>query len=189
MARDDPGPVVGVLEGVERLPQLLDGLEAADPEQVLFERPNEAFGAPVALGLADEGGRRRDAEEGELALEVVGNELTAVVVTELEAMGDSIGEAAEAGAHALADRLEGLEAGAWLPATTTEVVAERRPRRAAWMPTHSAEQWSTATKIEACPSPVRVEVRSLPHIRSTRSVRIVPSCALGPCGRPTRPGA
>jgi hypothetical protein len=23
------------------------------------------------------------------------------------------------------------------------------------MPTHSAEQWSTATKIEACPSPVR----------------------------------
>jgi hypothetical protein len=29
----------------------------------------------------------------------------------------------------------------------------------------------------------------VPHIASTRSVRTVPSWALGPCGRPTRPGA
>ncbi len=39
----------------------------------------------------------------------------------------------------LAERLERLEAGAWLPATTLVVVAERRPRRAAWMPRHSVE--------------------------------------------------
>ena len=43
------------------------------------------------------------------------------------------------------------------------------------------------TKIEACPSPVMVEVRSVPHMASIRSVRMVPSWALGPCGRPTRP--
>ena len=77
---------------------------------------------------------------GELALVVVGDELTAVVVAELQAAGDALGEAAEGGTHTLAQRLERLEAGAWLPATTTEVVAERRPRRAAWMPTHSVEQ-------------------------------------------------
>ena len=41
------------------------------------------------------------------------------------------------------------------------------------------------TKIEAWPSPVMVEVRSVPHMSSTRSVRIVPSWAFGPCGRPT----
>jgi hypothetical protein len=45
------------------------------------------------------------------------------------------------------------------------------------------------TKIEAWPSPVRVEVRSVPHMVSTRSVRIVPSCAFGPCGRPSQLGA
>ena len=32
------------------------------------------------------------------------------------------------------------------------------------MPTHSAEQWSTATNTAACPSPVMVAVRSVPHI-------------------------
>ena len=32
VALDDPGPVVGVFEGVERLAQVLDGGEAANPE-------------------------------------------------------------------------------------------------------------------------------------------------------------
>jgi hypothetical protein len=78
VALEDPGPVVRVLEGVERLAQLLDGLESADPEEVFLERPDEALGAAVALGLTDEGGRGLDAEEGELALEVVGDELASV---------------------------------------------------------------------------------------------------------------
>ena len=78
VALEDPGPVVGVLEGVERLAQLLDGLEAADPEQVLLERADEALGAAVAFGLAHERRRRGDAEEGQFALEVVGDELTSV---------------------------------------------------------------------------------------------------------------
>jgi hypothetical protein len=34
VALDDPGPVVGLLERVERLAQLLDAGEAADPQQV-----------------------------------------------------------------------------------------------------------------------------------------------------------
>src|SRR5688500_18178663 len=38
----------------------------------------------------------------------------------------------------------------------------------------------------AWPSPVMTEVRSVPHMTSTRSVVIVPSWALEPCGRPAR---
>jgi hypothetical protein len=49
MALDDPGPVVGVLERVERLAQLLDGGEAADPQQVLLQRPDEALDGAVLL--------------------------------------------------------------------------------------------------------------------------------------------
>src|SRR4051812_11811656 len=60
--------------------------------------------------------------------------------------------------------------------------SKRFASREAWMPAHSAEQWSTATNTAAWPSPVSTEVRSVPHIRSTRPVVIVPSCALGPPG-------
>src|SRR3954463_9626384 len=38
----------------------------------------------------------------------------------------------------------------------------------------------------AWPSPVMTDVRSVPHMTSTRSVVIVPSWALEPCGRPAR---
>ena len=165
---------------MQALAQLLDGVEAADPQQVLFQGPDESFGTAVALGLTDEGRRALDAEEAELALIVMGDELAAMVVADLQATGDTLGESAEAGAHALTKGLERLEpARLALPATTSVVVAERRARRAAWMPRHSVEAWSTVMKIAAWPSPVRVAVRSVPHISSTRSVRIVPSWAFG----------
>ena len=57
------------------------------------------------------------------------------------------------------------------------------------MPTHSAEQWSTATNTAAWPSPVTVVVRSVPHIVSIVSGMIVPSWLRGPRGAPTRAGA
>jgi hypothetical protein len=53
---DDPSLVVGGLECEERQPQLLDGVEAADPEQILLQGPDEPLDTAVALGLADEGG-------------------------------------------------------------------------------------------------------------------------------------
>src|ERR671910_930762 len=85
MALDDPGLVVDLLEPVQRHAQLLDGVEAADPQQVLLKGPDEALDTAVALGLAHESRRALDAEEGELALVVVGDELIAVVVAELQA--------------------------------------------------------------------------------------------------------
>ncbi len=55
MAGDQP---VGIVPGgeVEQCePQLLDGLEVADPEQVLLQPADEALGDAVALRLAGEG--------------------------------------------------------------------------------------------------------------------------------------
>jgi hypothetical protein len=57
------------------------------------------------------------------------------------------------------------------------------------MPTHSAEQWSTATKTAAWPSPVIVVVRSVPHMVSIIPGMMVPSWLRGPRGAPVREGA
>ena len=110
MPLDDPGLVVGLPEGEECQAQLLDGVEAADPQQVLLQHPNEALGAAVPFRLADEGRRAFDAEEADLGLEVVADVLAAMVVAEPKAGSDALGEAAMALADGLLDRLEGLEA-------------------------------------------------------------------------------
>ena len=68
---DDPGLVVGFLEAVERQAQLLDGLETPDPEQIFLEDADEALGTAITLGLAHEGRRAFETEEGDLILEVV----------------------------------------------------------------------------------------------------------------------
>jgi len=51
--------------------QLLDGVEGLYPEQLLFQRADEAPRAAVALGFADERGARCDAEKGQLVQEVI----------------------------------------------------------------------------------------------------------------------
>src|SRR5829696_3067882 len=64
----------------------------------------------TALGLADEGGRALEAEEGDLVLEVTGQVVRAVIVAEGEALGHVLLDAAEVAQHPLAYRLERLEA-------------------------------------------------------------------------------
>jgi len=76
VAVEDPAPIVLVLERVQGPPQVLDGVEAPEPEQVLLQVANEALDAAVALGLADECRRAFEAEEVELLLEVIGDELS-----------------------------------------------------------------------------------------------------------------
>ena len=110
MSLDEPIRVVGLSEFEQREPELLDGLEDADPEQVFFERAYEALGAAVSLRCADEGGRTLDAEEAQLALERIGHVLRAVVVPYAEPARDVRGKPAETLPHALSDGLEGLEA-------------------------------------------------------------------------------
>lgn len=56
-ASDQPRRVERVLEGEERLAQLLDRVEDLRPQQVGLRRAREALGAAVALGCPHEGGR------------------------------------------------------------------------------------------------------------------------------------
>src|SRR4051812_38315936 len=107
---DDPALVVGSLERDERQAELLDGLEAAHPQQVLLQGPDEPLGAAVALRLAHERRRALDAEEADLGPEVVAHVPAPVVVAQPQAGGDVLGERAAALAHRLLDRLERLEA-------------------------------------------------------------------------------
>src|SRR5919199_735937 len=53
----DPGLIVAVPEREQRLAQLLDGVEVAQPQQVLLHGPDEALGTAIALRGAHE--RRR----------------------------------------------------------------------------------------------------------------------------------
>ena len=80
------------------------------PQEVLLQHPDEALGAAVALGLADEGRRAFQAKEADLALEMVADILRPMIVTERKAMSDVLGEGAEALTYGLPDGLERLEA-------------------------------------------------------------------------------
>ena len=75
-----PPIVVPCLELEERLAEVFDGVERPHPEQLLFERADEALGDPVALGLPHEGRARLDPEKLQLVLEVVADVLAAVIV-------------------------------------------------------------------------------------------------------------
>src|SRR5512133_2610328 len=110
MAGDQPVGIVPGGEIEQRQAQLLDGREVAHPQEVFLECTDEALGDAVAFGLAPDGRRGRDAEEGDRALEVVGQIVRSVVVPEHEAGGHILADGAEVPAHALADRLQGLEA-------------------------------------------------------------------------------
>src|SRR4051812_30368261 len=110
MPLDDPGAVVGLPEPLQCQAELLDRLEAPQPQQVLLQGADEPLGASVALGLADEGGRAPHAEAADLPLEVVADVLAAVVVAEPRPGGDVPAGGAVASTDGLLDRLESLEA-------------------------------------------------------------------------------
>ena len=75
--------------------------------------------------------------------------------------------------HVLADRAEVA------PHPLPDRLQKRSARLSARMPTHSLLQWSTATKTWATPSTkVTVWLMTVPHMTSTASVVMVPSCIL-----------
>jgi len=118
---------------------------------------DEPLRAAVAVRRADKGGGASDSKEAQLLPEGAGHVLPAVVVPHGEAAGDVLGETAEVTPHTLAGsrhrcgrRRLGSSA------------SKRVARCAAWMPTHPAEQRSSATNPAAWPSPVQVVVRSVP---------------------------
>src|SRR5918992_6015219 len=99
---DEPGGVVVGDEVPQPAPQVLDRVEGVHPEEVLLQGADEALGDAVALGLADEGGRALDAEEGDLVLEVAGHVVGAVVVAKRETLADVPLNGAEVAQDALA---------------------------------------------------------------------------------------
>src|SRR5918997_2953922 len=107
---DDPGGVVVDDEVPQRAAKLFDGVEGVHPEEVLLEGADEAFGDAVALRLADERGRALDAEAADLGPEVARQVVGAVVVAQRQALGHVPPDRAEVAPHALADRLQRLEA-------------------------------------------------------------------------------
>src|SRR3954467_1770270 len=108
---DEPACVVDLPKDEQRLTELLDAVEGPHPEQVLLERANEALGTAIPLGSPHEGGRACDAQKSKLLLEGVGHVLAPVIVPHGQTAPDPLSKAAKAAAHALADRLERLEAG------------------------------------------------------------------------------
>ena len=56
MALDEPGAVVALDEAGHGLAELLDGVVQLDPQALLLEGADPAFGAAVGLGLAQNAG-------------------------------------------------------------------------------------------------------------------------------------
>lgn len=90
MALEQPRRDVATPELLECGLQVVDRVEAAQPEKLLLEGADEAPGAAVALWLADKGGARGHAGEGELALEVIGDQLAAMIVAHGDAPGGTL---------------------------------------------------------------------------------------------------
>jgi hypothetical protein len=84
---------------------------------------DEALDAPVALGLADEGRARFDAEGLALVLEGAGDELGAMIVAKARALGDADLVVAPAGPDRLAQALDGLESRAPQRGTDAQALA------------------------------------------------------------------
>ncbi len=120
---DDPVLVEAVPEFAQCAVELCGRAEAPQPEQLLLRGADEALDAPVALGLADEGRARLDAEGLELVLEGVGDELGAMVAAKARALGDADLVVAPGGPDRLAQALDGLESRAPQRGTDAQALA------------------------------------------------------------------
>jgi len=110
MALDEPLLVVELRPLEQRDPQVLDGLEGTNPQQLLLQRADSTLDAAVALGRTHEGRARLDSQETNLALKVRADVLRPVVVTQLQTSGDLRADRAEYTSYRLAHRLQGLPA-------------------------------------------------------------------------------
>src|SRR4051794_9808566 len=82
-----PGLVIARDEGPDRGANLLGIAEDPAPHDLLLEGADEPLRHTIGLRLANEGKARRQAEEGDLVLDVVGHKGAAVVVAEQKAAG------------------------------------------------------------------------------------------------------
>jgi hypothetical protein len=92
-------------------------------DDLLLERPEQAFDDAVGLGLADEGVTGRQAPEADLFLEVVGHEGAAMVVADGDAARCVLGQVAELGPDSHAQGVDGLRPPSLTtgPSTSSEI--------------------------------------------------------------------
>ena len=110
-ALNEPASVVIFFELPQRKLQLVHIFEMADPEQLLFESPEETFNATIPLRLLNEGGRGFDTEKSYFLLKVITPVLTAVIMPEPQTGGDCGTEAAEVIANSLTNRFQSFKPG------------------------------------------------------------------------------
>jgi hypothetical protein len=77
------------------------------PQEAVFENPERALDATVALSLAQES-RTFKPEKSELGLKIRAHELRAVIMPQVNASSDGLTEFTELFLHCLGHRLEGL---------------------------------------------------------------------------------
>jgi hypothetical protein len=107
---ETPFAVVELDEGGECGREFVAVAVGATMDDLLLEGAVEAFDHTIGLGFADEGEAGSEAVEAALALEVIGEVLAAVVVSEFDAARDPCGAGAEDALQGLGDGLVGGEA-------------------------------------------------------------------------------
>jgi hypothetical protein len=98
-----------VANSTEGGPELLDRAERPDPQEVLFQCPDETLGDAIAFGFTDKSGGGFDAEASDFGLKVLGHVIGPVIVTQPQSAGDIRGDGAEAAVYPLPNRLQRLE--------------------------------------------------------------------------------
>src|SRR3954463_7186407 len=87
VAFEHPALVEGAAEGADGGAQVLEGLEAFDPEDLFLDDAEEALDAAVGLGLVVVGRRASDAEVIDLGLVVVAAKARPPVVAQRQPSG------------------------------------------------------------------------------------------------------
>ena len=82
---NQPSGIVALPESQQRLPQLLNGLEVAHPQQVLLQRADEALRTAIPFRRPHESRRTLDPEKAQLILECPRHVLAAMVVPDRQA--------------------------------------------------------------------------------------------------------
>ena len=102
--------------------EVFDGLEAPHPQEIFLQRADEALRHAVTFGRSHKARGTLNPEERDLLLEIGGQVVRPVVVTQPQPAGGAVADPAEAFADTLADGLQGLEAVAALGRLQTDAL-------------------------------------------------------------------
>ena len=114
--------VVCPLEREQGQAEVFDGLEAPHPQEIFLQRADEALRHAVTFGRSHKARGTLNPEERDLLLEIGGQVVRPVVVTQPQPAGGAVADPAEAFADTLADGLQGLEAVAALGRRQTDAL-------------------------------------------------------------------